>query len=128
MLAATVLSVVFATRGAMATNRPIVEVLHFIGAEERLHRQAVPAPFSGPRPRRRADRRGRLRCWLFGIAGIAGEYGRRHGRRRSARGAVRHIFVGIGGYIAIVVQIVLMAVVTAIASRRTVNRTLEIVE
>ena len=33
MLAATVLSVIFATRGAMATNRPIVEVLHFIGAK-----------------------------------------------------------------------------------------------
>src|SRR6185503_14991239 len=32
MLVATVLSVIFATRGAMATNRPIVEVLHFIGA------------------------------------------------------------------------------------------------
>src|SRR5256885_9420003 len=33
MLVATVLSVIFATRGAMATNRPIVEVLHFIGAK-----------------------------------------------------------------------------------------------
>ena len=32
VLAATVLSVAFATRGAMATNRHIVEVLHFIGA------------------------------------------------------------------------------------------------
>src|SRR5579871_1766571 len=31
VLIATVLSVTFATRGAMATNRPIVEVLHFIG-------------------------------------------------------------------------------------------------
>src|SRR5712672_379525 len=34
MLIATVLSVAFATRGAMATNRPIVEVLHFIGAQD----------------------------------------------------------------------------------------------
>ena len=34
VLAATVLSVIFATRGAMATNRPIVEVLHFIGAKD----------------------------------------------------------------------------------------------
>ena len=33
MLAATVLSVVFATRGAMAGNRHIIEVLHFVGAE-----------------------------------------------------------------------------------------------
>ncbi len=33
MLAATVLSVVFATRGAMAGNGDIIEVLHFVGAE-----------------------------------------------------------------------------------------------
>ena len=34
VLAATVLSVAFATRGAMSSNRPIVEVLHFVGAKE----------------------------------------------------------------------------------------------
>ncbi|WP_458761219.1 cell division protein FtsX [Afipia sp. TerB] len=31
---ATVISVSFATRGAMASNRPIVEVLHFVGASD----------------------------------------------------------------------------------------------
>ncbi|MBL8576318.1 MAG: ABC transporter permease [Mesorhizobium sp.] len=36
MLAATVLSVVFATRGAMAGNGHIIEVLHFVGAEGRF--------------------------------------------------------------------------------------------
>src|SRR5690606_12143519 len=34
MFAATVLSVTFATRGAMAANRAIVEVLHLIGARD----------------------------------------------------------------------------------------------
>jgi cell division transport system permease protein len=34
VLAATVLSVVFATRGAIATNRPVIEVLHLIGAKD----------------------------------------------------------------------------------------------
>lgn len=34
VLLATVFSVVFATRGAMATNRDIVEVLHLVGAKE----------------------------------------------------------------------------------------------
>lgn len=33
MLAATVMSVIFATRGAMAGNGHIIEVLHFVGAE-----------------------------------------------------------------------------------------------
>jgi cell division transport system permease protein len=31
---ATILSVVFATRGAMASNRDVVSVLHFVGAED----------------------------------------------------------------------------------------------
>ena len=34
MLIATALSVVFATRGAMASNRDIVQVLHFVGARD----------------------------------------------------------------------------------------------
>ena len=33
MFAATMLTVIFATRGAMAGNRHIIEVLHFVGAE-----------------------------------------------------------------------------------------------
>ena len=36
MLAATVLAIVFATRGAMAGNGHIIEVLHFVGAEARF--------------------------------------------------------------------------------------------
>jgi cell division transport system permease protein len=36
MLSATVLTVVFATRGAMAGNGHILEVLHFVGAEARF--------------------------------------------------------------------------------------------
>src|SRR6478736_10246306 len=35
VIIATIISVSFATRGAMATNRPIVEVLHFVGAGDR---------------------------------------------------------------------------------------------
>lgn len=36
MLAATMLAIVFATRGAMAGNGHIIEVLHFVGAEQRF--------------------------------------------------------------------------------------------
>ena len=35
VIVATIISVSFATRGAMAANRPIVEVLHFVGAGDR---------------------------------------------------------------------------------------------
>lgn len=43
MLAATVLTVVFATRGAMDGNGHIIEVLHFVGAEARF----IAAEFRG---------------------------------------------------------------------------------
>jgi cell division transport system permease protein len=36
VIVATIISVSFATRGAMASNRPIVEVLHFVGAGDRF--------------------------------------------------------------------------------------------
>ena len=36
--------------------------------------------------------------------------------------------IGIEGYVAVVVQIILIAAVTAFASRRTVNRTLQAIE
>jgi cell division transport system permease protein len=35
VILATIISVSFATRGAMAANRPIIEVLHFVGAGDR---------------------------------------------------------------------------------------------
>jgi cell division transport system permease protein len=34
MFAATILSVTFATRGAMVTNKAVIEVLHFVGAKD----------------------------------------------------------------------------------------------
>ena len=39
VLAATVLSVTFATRAAMASNRPVIEVLHLIGAKDNFIRR-----------------------------------------------------------------------------------------
>ncbi len=52
MLSATVLTVVFATRGAMAGNGHIIEVLHFVGAEARFiarefHRQFLVTGMKG---------------------------------------------------------------------------------
>ena len=57
VIAATILSVTFATRGAMAANRPIIEVLHFVGAQAPFHRRSVPAPFPVARPEGRRHRR-----------------------------------------------------------------------
>jgi cell division transport system permease protein len=127
MLAATVFSVSFATRGAMATNRPIVEVLHFIGAKSgfiagQFQRHFLLLGLQG------GMIGGGLAILFFGAASIA--------VRMSAGTAggdqVATLFGGFalswGGYAAIVGQIVLIALVTAVTSRRTVDRTLATVE
>jgi len=127
MLAATVLSVIFATRGAMATNRPIVEVLHFIGAKSgfiagQFQRHFLMLGLEG------GLIGGGLAMLLFGVAGI----GSRMGAGTASGDQVATLFgsftLGWDGYLAIAGQIVLIAVVAAIASRRTVTRTLETVE
>ena len=106
MLAATVLSVTFATRGAMAANRPIVEVLHFIGATDGFIAGQFQRHFLG------LGLRGGLigggaALMLFGIASLFGDRLRRTaggdeitalfgsfpdrvGRLRRHRGAGRH--------------------------------------
>ncbi len=127
MLAATVLSVIFATRGAMATNRPIVEVLHFIGAKsgfiaKQFQRHFLVLGLEG------GLIGGGLAMLAFGIASIAANMsdGTAGGDLLSALFGTFSLSLGV--YIAIAMQIGLMAVVTAIASRRTVNRTLDFVE
>ena len=71
MLTATVLTVVFATRGAMAGNGHIIEVLHFVGAEARF-----------------IAREFRRHFLVTGMKGAAagGAGGRRRLRRRFASG------------------------------------------
>jgi len=126
MLAATVLSVIFATRGAMAANRPIIEVLHFIGAKNgfianQFQRHFLVLGLEG------GIIGGGLAMLLFGAANIAAgmSVGTASGDQLAALfGAFA---LGIGGYVAIVAQIALIAVVTASSSRWTVDRTLEAV-
>lgn len=127
MLAATVLSVIFATRGAMATNRPIVEVLHFIGAKSgfiagQFQRHFLMLGLEG------GLIGGGLAMLVFGAAGIAAGWSAGTASGDQVATLFGSFALGWGGYLAIVAQIVLVAVVTAIASRRTVNRTLQTVE
>jgi cell division transport system permease protein len=124
VIAATIISVSFATRGAMAANRPIVEVLHFVGAGDRYI----------------ADRffRHFLRLGLEGglIGGGIAMLG--FGFSESIAGWFSGTPVGdqfaalLGtfslrpsGYLALAAQAVLIAAVTAWASRRTLFATLD---
>ena len=127
VLAATVLSVTFATRGAMAANRPIVEVLHFIGAKSgfiagQFQRHFLVLGLEG------GLIGGGLAMLLFGLAGIAASWSAGTAGGDQLATLFGSFALGWGGYLAIVAQIALVATVTAVASRRTVNRTLETVE
>src|SRR5215475_4931556 len=127
VIAATIISVSFATRGAMAANRPIVEVLHFVGAGDRFI----------------ADRFFRHFLLLGLEGGVIG-------------GGVAMLFFGFSesiatwfsgtpvgdqfaallgtfslrplGYLVLAVQAVMIAAITAWASRRTLFATLDDIE
>jgi cell division transport system permease protein len=127
VIIATIISVSFATRGAMSANRPIVEVLHFVGAGDRYI----------------ADRffRHFLLLGLEGgvIGGGAAMFG--FGFSESVAGWFSGTPVGdqfaalLGtfslrpsGYLVLAVQAVFIAAITAWASRRTLFATLDDIE
>lgn len=127
VIVATVLSVAFATRGAMAANRPIVEVLHFIGAKDsfisgQFQRHFLLLGLEG------GAIGGGLAMLLFGLASIAGELSAGTAGGDQLASLFGTFSLGVWGYVAIALQIVLIAAVTALTSRHTVNRTLESVE
>ncbi len=127
VVAVTVLSVTFATRGAMATNRPIVEVLHYVGATDgfvagQFQRHFLLLGLKGGAIGGGAVIAlfailGAINAWLAGTPGGDG-----------AAALFGNFSIGVAGYVAILILIVLMAVVTAFASRRTVNQTLEAID
>jgi len=127
VMAVTVLSVTFATRGAMAANRPIVEVLHYVGATDdfvagQFQRHFLILGFKG------GAIGGAAAIVLFAIfAAVNGWFaGTLGGAEASA--LFGSFSIGVAGYVAILVLVVLMAVVTAMTSRRTVNQTLESID
>jgi len=123
VLAVTVLSVTFATRGAMATNRPIVEVLHYVGATDRFVASQFQRHFLILGLRGGAIGGGAA-IVLFGVFEAANAWFTGTPGGDEATALFGSFSVGAAGYIVIVLQVVLMAVVTALASRHTVNRTL----
>ena len=124
VIVATVISVSFATRGAMAANRPIVEVLHFVGAQDRYIANRFLRHF--------------LRLGLEGglIGGLAAmlTFGFSESIASWFSGTpVGDQFAALlgtfalpaSGYLVLAAQTLLIAAVTAWASRRTLFATLE---
>jgi cell division transport system permease protein len=127
VIAVTVLSVTFATRGAMATNRPTIEVLHYVGATDsfvasQFQRHFLLLGLKG------GVIGGGAAMALFGMLQAADAWliGTPGGEEAAA--LFGSLAIGPSGYIAMFVVIVLMALVTAVACRRTVAHTLENIE
>jgi len=123
MLTATILSVAFATRGAMAANRPIVEVLHFVGARDgyiarQFQRHFLALGLKG------GAIGGGVAIALFALAQLLVDrfIGTAGGEQIAA--LFGSFSIGALGYGLIALQIVVNAIVTAGASREVVNRTL----
>ncbi len=127
VIIATIISVSFATRGAMAANRPIVEVLHFVGAGDRyiashflrhFLRLGLEGGVIG----------GGAAMLIFGFSeSIAGWFsGTPVGDQFAA--LLGTFSLRPSGYLALAVQAVLIAAITAWASRRTLFATLDEIE
>jgi cell division transport system permease protein len=121
---ATIISVSFATRGAMAANRPIVEVLHFVGAGDRyianrflrhFLRLGLEGGVIG----------GGVAMLAFGFSeSIAGWFsGTPVGDQFAA--LLGTFSLRPSGYLTLAAQAVLIAAITAWASRRTLFATLD---
>jgi len=120
---ATVLSVTFATTAAMASNRPVIEVLHLIGARDAFIAGHFQRYFL------RLGLKGGLigggsAIALFALVDVLGA------RVAAAPGGdqLMALFgsysIGLGGYVAMLALVGLIAFVTAATSRYTVNRTI----
>ena len=120
VIAATILSVSFATSGAMAANRPVIEVLHFIGARDRYIAGLFQRHF----------------LWLGLKGGAIGGFAAIltfaliapiEAMVRGTAGAEQFaalfgsITMGLSGYVVVLLQIALIAAVASESSRRTVN-------
>jgi cell division transport system permease protein len=127
MLAATILSVTFATRGAMATNKAVIEVLHFVGAKNgfiasHFQRHFLLLGLQG------GAIGGGAAIVLFAIASVISGWftGTAGGDQTSA--LFGSFSIGLAGYAAMLGQVALIAAVTALTSRHTVNSTLETID
>jgi cell division transport system permease protein len=127
VVAATMLSVAFATRGAMAANRPVIEVLHFVGAREgfiagQFQRHFLWLGLKG------GVIGGVAAMLLFAIAGFLADWFKGTAGEEQLTALFGGFGLGAEGYGAIVGLVVLIAVVTAGTSRLTVYRTLASIE
>jgi cell division transport system permease protein len=124
VLAAAMMSVMFATRGAMSTNRQIIEVLHVVGAREdfiagEFQRHFLLLGLKG------GAIGGGAAMGLFALAGVMSDWFKGSAGESQIAVLFGTLSLGPEGYGAMVGLVVLVAAVTAGTSRLTVRRTLK---
>jgi cell division transport system permease protein len=124
VFAATALCVVFATRGAMAGNRIVIEVLHFVGAEDsyiarEFQRHFLLLGLKG------ASIGGAVAVGLFLLVGFLGRLEGATPEEAQLRSLFGGVSVGLNGYIGSAVTVLALAIIIAITARVTVRRTLK---
>lgn len=123
VFAATALSVVFATRGAMAGNRAVIEVLHFVGAEDsyvarEFQRHFLLLGLKG------AGMGGAMAVGMFILVGLFGRLEGSTPEEAQLRSLFGGVTVGLNGYVGAAVTVLALAVIIAATARMTVRRTL----
>jgi cell division transport system permease protein len=118
-----VLTVVFATRGALSGNRHIVEVLHFVGAEagfvaSHFQRHFFLIALKG------ATAGGIAAAVLFVAASIWASSNIATPESDQTNALFGGFSVGAGGYVGIFAVVVIIAFLTALTTRITVMRTI----
>lgn len=123
VIAVTILCVNFATRGAMAANRPVIEVLHFVGAQDRFIAGQFQRHFLWLGLKGGAIG-GAAAILLFALIAPVEALIRGNAGAEQFAALFGSITLGFSGYLAILAQIVVIAAVASEASRRTVNQTI----
>lgn len=121
---AMVLTVVFATRGALSGNRHIVEVLHFVGAESgfvarEFQKHFLKISLKG------AAAGSALAAAVFLIAGFWQSRSLATPQSDQASALFGTFSVGFGGYLGILATMIIIALLTTVTARITVIKTID---
>lgn len=123
VIAVTILCVNFATRAAMAANRPVIEVLHFVGAQDRFIAGQFQRHFLWLGLKGGAIGGGAA-IVLFALIAPVEAIIRGNAGAEQFAALFGSITLGFSGYLVILAQIAVIAAVASEASRRTVNQTI----
>lgn len=121
---AMILTVVFATRGALSGNRHIVEVLHFVGAESSFVASEFQKHFLKISIKGSAAG-GALAAALFAAANIWQSNSLATPESDQATALFGTFTIGVTGYLGIFATMIIIALLTTLTARFTVMRTID---